>query len=84
MSLRSCEAAFGALVGSPELSAFGAAPDGDFAAVGARELGRFRSWADYPVARCALGHCDGLGFAHRLHLKRDGNITETLHIYAIL
>ena len=67
--LRSLKAAFRALVGPPELSAFGATPDGDIPAVRTRKLGRFRTWTDYPITGSALGHRNGFGFAHRLHLK---------------
>jgi len=82
--LRSLEAAFWAFVEPSELSTFCAPPDGDFSAAGAWELCCFSSGADYSVARRAHGHRDGFAFAHQLHLKRDGIITEHIHIYAIL
>jgi len=84
MSLGSLKAAFWASVGPSEPSAFGASPDGDFSAAWAWKLGCFGSGTDYSVARCAHGHRDSFGFAHQQHLKRDGIITEFVHIYAIL
>jgi hypothetical protein len=45
-ALWSCEAAFGAFVGSAEFAAFAVAFDLDFSAVWAEEFGGFRSWGD--------------------------------------
>ncbi len=53
--LGSCEAAFGAFVGSAEFAAFSIAFDLDFAAVGAGEFGGFGSGGDGFSAACACG-----------------------------
>jgi hypothetical protein len=53
IALWSGEAAFGALVGSAEFTAFAISFDLDFAAVGAWELGCFSAWRDGFAAACA-------------------------------
>ena len=55
VALWSCEAAFGAFVGSAEFSAFAVAFYLDFSAVWAEEFCAFGAWWDGFAAACACG-----------------------------